>query len=288
LGLFYKVVFPIFTLLVGAFISFGINWLLESRRIRLIKKYLIYSINNLIKVIDIQIPHFEDVIAKIHSEISYLLVEPGFHVNNLESISKYDTFKIIVLNGFKNKEIKRKLFNDYNDSLESIKIVEQHSKDEINNLFKSEKNNIVTFNNYYYELQDTINRKMKKYNEQNKNDRVVFDQIEIVNEKSTNRENELTEKIIEINKIFLKDLPEDTNIYYYEEKLVNPLFNLAKEYNDLDFSHIIPPIVNIINAIKNTREAIKERFEIFKSNLENSKSKLKNVNDLLLNVSSNN
>ena len=287
--IFFKVLFPIFTLLIGAFISFGINWLMESRRIRLVKKYLIHYINDLIKIIDKQITHFENIIVKlgdIHSEISYLLVEPGFHVNNLEIISRYDTFKIIVLKRFRSKDRNRELFNGYNDSIDYIKNVEQHSKDEMNNLFKSEYNNNIKFNNYYYQLQNIINIKLKIFNEQNKKDRAVFNEPDIVEEISDSNENRFIEKLIEINKKFVSNVPDDKNIFHYEEYLINPLSELAQKYNDFELSSIIPPIINIIDTIKNSRKAIKERFEIFRKNLEISRYKLKNVFDLLIDVSS--
>jgi hypothetical protein len=281
--LFYKVIFPILTLLLGAFISFGFQWILEIRRIRLINKYLVHSLIDLNRAIDSQIIHYDTFISKIKEntdDLPVLFIEPGFHVLNLETISRYDTFKSIVLKGFRNKEYKREVLIFYNNSTEIIKVIEGQTKEGIDSLKKSEYQDKISFNTYFFELQNLINKRIKNYKERKAKDSVTFAPLILVDENSINKENELVESVLYINEDFLKIHSDSKTIFQYEEKFINPIFEIAKKHEDLELISYILPIISLLNKIKNTRILYIHRLDSYKQQLLIAKDKFNKLIEL--------
>jgi len=278
--LFYRVIFPIITLLIGAAITYGFSIISERRRIRLIRKYLSHSVNGLIKSIKLQQENFENTINDLSDridEIPLLMFESSFHTKNLEAISKHDVFKIIVMKRFISKDEKNKLFNLYNNTVEFIRFVEKDAKDEITNLHNTENKNKKIFNENFYKFQELINKKIKKYDEDKMKIKIVDNIKEIVVE----GEIEMFKDIQLINRNFVNYGKEKKSIFDYEENLIIPIFNAARKYKELEIIQIALPIMSIINTIKNSRESISNRFLMFKNELNVSSKNLMQVYNLL-------
>lgn len=283
--IFIKVIFPFITLLLGAFISYGVQLISEIRRISLIRKYLINSLIDLNKAIDSQIIHYSNFIKQIsenNEDLPLLILEPGFHILNFESISRYDIFKSIVLKGFFKKEQKREALIGFNNSLEIIKVIEEQSKDGIDSLKKSEYNDKKNFNAHFYKLQELLNHKIKNYNEiKTKNEKIISPSNDI-DEHAINKEIYFIENIIKINLDFINTTPPKKTIYHYEDKFIKPIFEIVKGYGDIDLISLFPPIFSVMDKIRSTRSQFISTLEMYKIQLLIAKVKFDKVRDLLI------
>ncbi len=280
--LFYKVVFPIVTLVFGALLAFGLQGLSELLRLRKVKKYLIHSIEDLILAIEAQIKHLETFIAGIkgdNHDVPFLTIESGFHTRSIETVSRYDTFRIIVLKGVSNKNKKRKVLNNYNNAIEIIKVIEQHSKDEINALIKSDGQDKHLYNDYFWKLQNLINSKIKIYNERKSKERLIF--TEQPGAEKIQKENELAEDILEVWNTYNNLSAGSKTIFQHEKFLVVPLTVLAKKFNDFELLGILPQMINLLNEFKQTRKSFTTRFEMYKDNLKKAKIYFKETVQIL-------
>lgn len=277
--IFFRIL-PIITLILGALVTLILQKLNEIILRRRTKNFLIHSIQSLIESSKKQSENLGNLVAEFKkktNEVPMLSIDPGFHVVNLDIIDKHQLFLIFVNKWFKNKQKRSEFLTKYIDTIEVVKTIIQHEKDEINRLRDVDFNSKGNFNTLYGKLRETINHKNERINNTISSAVLEADPNIVVR---IERDKKL---IAEVNKLYSQfyNNPDEKNAFKFYGELIMPLYELAKKFNDHEFAIVLPPLIEECETYIGTRESFAKRFEFFNAILNKSIKNLVEIKDFL-------
>lgn len=269
---FFMKIFPVISVLAGALLTLTITlfvqWYNDRKKRKQTKAYLIYSIETLITNSKKTKENLEILVNQLEAkpvDIPILNLPIGFNVKSIEIVSFDERFKIFVLkNRRKDKDKQSEFLNKFNNSIEIVRTTLTYAMDEINMLRKHDGEGKKTYNEYFHKLQEILNLKAKRMstlittNMLHANPNVYLEQ---------EKDKKIMLEISPLYTTFFKDKTATDNIYELFEKLITPIYNIAKKHNDFELLTFFPPMIEHCMAMISTREAFNGRFKQFKENV---------------------
>lgn len=262
----YNIIIPVGTFLLGYLLNYGYQVLLEKDRIRKVKKYLFFSLKLLEKSTTNQIVYIKDFINQFNNKTSQLKtirLEQDFHLENINTISKEDVFKILIVDSNLDEKKKTEIYSAYNFAMIAIKKAVTHLESDMLTFFKEQEQYLLKLNQYAHEIRNAIN------------------ELTLLKRQGSLplRQVEFQEKILELYIPYLKEYEkkEEDNIFKRVEKLYAPIFNLTKEYENYYMLNLLPEFFNLYNNYEQKRLGIVTNYNQFILELEYAITSLKKV-----------
>lgn len=273
--LFWKGLFPLITLVIGAIIAIGSQKFLERLERKKTKKYLIYSLSHLSESIDGQIKNIDTFIKKLEqkpSEIPQLEFNAGFHMKNIDIISRNDLYNIFVIKKSGKEKENSASLNNFLDYLEILRENINFIETDIILLRKKNNDYKESYNEIYGELINKINSKFEIYLNQE-----MPGDLKNADLQKWKIQKKLALEIYDLNQLFFKKNAQYINIFETHDKYLKPLFKLTNQYNDIELSRIMPKIMLICEEFIFFRDNYIETFKSINMDLMLVSKNLKNT-----------
>lgn len=227
------------TLILGAILGFGVDK--YNNRLKFIKtrQYFFNCLYELMKSLEHQLTLYKSYVKSIGAEQDHfekLRVNVGFSLNIINNVSKEDMYKIFILKYVKkDKKNHLKRFTALNNGFNLI----QHHND----IDRQQEDNI----------KNTNDRLKLEYSQSRKSLMRKIDTFLNSNQPDSNFAN-LKKDVNDLKKsVYSSGIPKSHTVFDDLDKFIEPLFNIVKKYNYVEYVHDLSGIFHTVGEMRTNR-----------------------------------